>query len=466
MSEAPSTGSKLFAAVAAAVVISFAAIIAAVPINLPGKEQTYNINEQPYSSGANAWLIVATAMGILLSPALAFLYGTLNGSNISELVKNVTIVGSLIVFLWILFSFSLAYGKDAHGNGILGYPQTYYFYHNTFNTNAALNNAGNITNSIFSVYELGFALVTATLVTISLAGRVNLNSFMIFMACWHLAVYTPIAHIVWSGQGAIFTNWVQDFSGSLVVHILSSATAISLHLVLGKDEIPKAGPVANPEKAFALTFVVWFLWFGFNAGKAHAANEVATQSVVNTIAATFSSILMSFFYHLILEKAITPVSLANAILIGLVAITPASGFVTVGGAMVIAIFTYLFTAVIGMFVIGEGFNAHESFSTLTIHSVAGTVGYIWTAIISYHFINPAGYNGLTAGRGIPLAYQIAALLAVWAGSFFATFALAWVINLIAPLKQTQGYEGDYKAPESSQPEGEKHVEGNVELTQV
>jgi Amt family ammonium transporter len=395
------------------------------------------------------------------------LYGTLNGSNVSELVRNVTIVGSLITFLWILFSFSLAYGEDAKGNGIIGFPKTYYFFDNTFDKNASANGAGEITNSIFAVYELGFALVTATLVTISLAGRVNLNSFLIFMFAWHLVVYTPVAHIVWANNGALLTNWVQDFSGSLVVHILSSATAISLHLVLGKDEIPKAGPVANPEKAFYLSFVVWFLWFGFTAGKAHDANPVATQSVVNTIAATFSAILMSFFYHLVLEKAITPVSLANAILIGLVSITPASGFVTVGGAMVIAIFTYLFTAVVAMFFIGEGFNAHESFSTLTIHSVAGTVGYIWTAILSYHMINPAGYNGLTAGRGIPLSYQLAGLLAVWTCSFISTFVLAWVVNLVAPLKVTQGYEADYKAPEAAQPEKEAaHNEGNVELTQV
>jgi Amt family ammonium transporter len=461
MSESPSVTTRLFAAVGAAVVISFAAIIAGVPINLPSHQHT---NVQPSSSGDNAWIIVATAMVMALTPALAFLYGTLNGSNISELVRNVTIVGSLITFLWILFSFSLAYGKDAKDNGIIGYPGTYYFFHDTWNFNAAANGAGNIANSIFAVYELGFALVTAGLVTISLAGRVNLNSFLIFMFAWHLIVYTPVAHIVWSPQGAIYSNWARDFSGALVVHVLSSSTSIALHLVLGKDEIPKAGAVANPEKALYLTFVVWFLWFGFNAGKAHEANSVAAQSVVNTIAATMSSILISFFYNLVLEKPVTPVSLSNAILIGLVAITPASGFVTVGGAMCIAVFTYLFTAVVAQFFIGEGFNAHESFSTLTIHGVAGSVGFLWTAIISYHMVNPAGYNGLTAGRGIPLGYQIAALMAVWSASFISCFVLAWITNLITPLKNTQDFN-EYKAP-IEQDNNEVSKDGNVELTQV
>jgi len=210
-----------------------------------------------------------------------------------------------------------------------------------------------------------------------------------------------------------------------------------------------------------------FLWFGFNAGKAHGANAVACQSVVNTIAATMSSILMSFFYNLVLEKPITPVSLSNAVLIGLVAITPASGFVTVGGAMCIAVFTYLFTAVVAQFFIGEGFNAHESFSTLTIHGVAGSVGFLWTAIISYHMVNPwEGYNGLTAGRGIPLAYQLAALLALWACSLASTFCLAWIVNLVSPLKNTQGYDADYKAPIDNDNNEVREKDNQVELTQV
>jgi len=478
MSESPSVGTRLFAAIGAAVVISFSAIIAGVPINVPSHQST--TLPQTLNSGDNAWQIVATAMVMALSPALAFLWGTLNGSNISELLRQVLVTNSMITFLWILWSFSLAYGKDAKANGVMGYPSTYYFFHDTFDQSAGLNGVPGLANSIYAVYELGFALVTATLVSISLAGRVNLNSFLIFMFCWHLAVYTPIAHVVWTPNGAINSNWVMDFSGGLVVFVLSSATAISLHLVLGKDEIPKAGPVANPEKALYLTFVVWFLWFGFIAGKAHSANAVACQSVVNLIAATFCSTLMSFFYNLVLEKPVTSVSLCNAILIGLVGIAPGAGYVTVGGAMVISIFTYLFTAIVAQFFIGEGFNPHESFSSLTIHSVAATCGFIWTAIISYHMVNPTtlqatgypspsqvwahgAYNGLTTGRGIPLAYQLAALIAIWAGSFCATFLLAWICNLISPLKNNQGYDADYKAPVDGDNNEVQSKEG-VEMT--
>lgn len=485
MSESPSVGTRLFAAIGASVVIAFSAIIAGVPINLPSKQSE---NVATVSEGANAWQIVATAMIMALAPALAFLWGTLNGSNIAELLRQVLVTNSMVTFLWILWSFSLAYGQDAKSNGILGYPATYYFFHNTFDTSAVLNGSPYVSNSIFAVYELGFALITATFISISLAGRVNLNSFLIFMMCWHLVVYCPIAHVVWTPFGAIKTNFIQDWSGGLVVFVLSSATAISLHLVLGKDEIPKAGPVANPEKALYLTFVVWFLWFGFIAGKAHNANAVACQTVVNLIAATFCSTLMSFFYNLVLEKPVTSVSLSNAIMIGLVGISSGAGYVTVGGAMVISVFTYLFTAIIAQFFIGEGFNAHESFSTLTINAVAGSCGFLWTAIISYHFINPSqqypsninggpnvysavpevwnygAYNGLTSGRGIPLAYQIAAFLAVWAGAFFSTFVLAWIVNLISPLKHTVAYDADYKAPAGEPEPNEIQNQKEMEMT--
>jgi len=466
MSETPSWGTRLFAACGASVVIAFSGIIAGVGVNLPSHQSfTYNgagKNSTLWSHGDNAWMIVATAMVIALSPALAYLYGTLNGSNVAELIRNVTIVGSMITFLWILFSFSLTYGKDAKQNGIMGYPATYYFFINTEDNAAFLNDNPALPNNIFAVYELGFALVTATLITISLAGRVNLNSFLIFIFAWHLIVYTPVAHVVWSPAGAIFTNWSQDFSGGLVVNVLSSATAISLHLVLCKDEIPKAGAVTHSERVLSLTFLVFFLWFGFNAGKAHGANLVASQSVVNTIAAVFMATLLSFCYHLTLEKPITAVSICNAVLIALVSITPASGFVTVGAAMCISVFTYLFTIIVGQFFIGEGIAPNESLSTLTIHSIAGSVGYIWTAIISYHNINAAGFNGLTAGRGVPLGYQLAALVCVWSVAFVSTFLLAWICNLISPLKNVQGYDADYKAPAGEEAADSQEVQKSSE----
>jgi Amt family ammonium transporter len=281
--------------------------------------------------------------------------------------------------------------------------------------------------------------------------------FLFFIFVWHIVVYTPVAHTVWNYNGALYTNYVQDFAGGLVVHILSSATALSLHLVLGKDTIPKPGPVADPEKALYLSLLVWFLWFGFNSGKAHNASQVAAQSIVNTIAAGFISVLMSFFYNLIFEKPSTSVSIVYALLIGLIAITPASGYVTIGGAMCIALSTYLVTAFVSNFITREGVNVNEPFSVLTIHSVAGTMGFIWTAIISYGFVSPDATDGLTHGEGKPLGYQIAACLAVWGCAFIATFILAFICNLLVPMGENDGADFSYKAGTA-----EPYISSNVD----
>jgi Amt family ammonium transporter len=378
----------------------------------------------------------------------------------------------------VLFSFSLIYGKDAGTNGILSYPKSFYMFSNTIGETAEHNGADTIPNNIFAVFELGFALVTPTIIACSLHGRTGLPGFLFFIFAWHLTVYCPIAHAVWNLNGALYTNYVTDFAGGMVVHMLASATALSLHLVLGKDTIPKPGPVADPEKALYLALVVWFLWFGFNSGKSHDASQIAAQSIVNTIAAGFISVLTAFFYNLIFEKQTTSVTIVYALLIGLIAITPASGYVTIGGAMCIALSTYLVTAYVSNFITGEGVNKDEPFSVLTIHSVAGTMGFVWTAIISYKFVNPDANNGLTRGRGVPLGYHLAAMCAMWGCTVLATFILAFICNLIVPMGET-GTEYAYKAgtpgneaeraepfPTSGADDVAKDKEAGLELTSV
>lgn len=449
---------KGVAVVVAGIVIALSALTASLPLNIGSRQDSQAADPSTLNNGDTAWVIVATVFGFFLPPALAYLYANLNGSNVQELVKTVVVTGSLVTFLWIIFTFSLSYGKDVHGNGIMGYPYTYYMFRSTTGDNAGRNGAPTIPNSIFAVYELGFALVTPTIIAASLAGRVNLNSFLIFIFIWHLVVYCPVAHIVWSPEAAFLTNQIRDFSGGLVVHVLGSATAIATHLVLGKDSIPK-GSVSNPDTVLKLTFVVWFLWFGFNAGKAHDASAVASQSIVNTIAASLTAVLMGFLYNLIMEKPTTPVTISNSVLLGLIAITPASGYVTVGGAMCISLFTTIFTIVVGQFLIGEGQNG-DSLSVVTMHSIAGSVGFLWTAIISYRFVNEAGKNGLTFGRGVPLAYQLSALLAIWACVLISTFFIAFVVNLFFPMAAAPA-EVEY-AEEEAQKDDDNNKE--VELT--
>ncbi len=239
----------------------------------------------------------------------------------------------------------------------------------------------------------------------------------------------------------------------MVVHQLAAITALALHIVIGRDPVPKTKPVASSEIARVVpaAFAVWFLWFGFNAGKAHGANPVATQVIVNTIAATTTSLLMSFFYDQFFEVVTTPVSMAVAVLIALVAITPAAGFVTVGGAMCTAIFALIVTRLVGHNLVKEGNGVNEPLSILTIHGVGGTAGFFATAVFSYNFINPWAFNGLTWGRGIPLAHHISAILALWSVGFIAVLLLAFIVNAVFPLSLVKS-DAEYKTPVGAAPQ--------------
>lgn len=446
--------------------ITLTALIASLPLNLPSNQDSQAANPANFNNGDTAWMIVATILGLFLAPAITYMYALIHGNNVSEQLRIVLVTSSMITFLWILLTFSLCYGKDAHANGIIGLPITYHMFKQTTNTAAMYAGAPTVPASIFAVYELGFALLTPAIIVSSLGGRLNLNGFLLFMFVWHITLYCPVAHIVWGPRGAMNTNWIRDFSGALVVHITGAITAMVLHFVVGKDASAKPGKVANPDGALFAGIIVWFLWFAYAAGKAHDASSVAAQSIVNTIAASMTGVVMSFFVNLIMEKPTTSVSLLYGFLIPLVAISPASGYVTVGGAMVISTFTYLFTTFFAQIILGEGLQVDQGYSVISVHAIAGTVGFLGTAILEYDFINPVGFNGLTAGKGTPLAWHIVALLCLWSTVFISATIIAMLCNVLVPIGNGVITE-EYNTTEDAKPvEAEKGEAPAVELTQV
>jgi len=387
-----------------------------------------------YDTGSTAWIMVCTVFGFFLAPALVYLYMHLYNLH-EDFVKLVVIIVAMVSFLWVIFSFSLAYGQDANGDQIMGYPITYYMFWWTGANSAIQNGADNIPNNIFAVYELGFALVTPTIVAASVYGRVNINAFLFFIFAWHLCVYTPIAHITWYPTGWLKAHIIEDFAGGIVVNMLSAATALAIHVFLGHENIPKISSInpATVSKLFPAVLVVWFLWFGFTAGKAHNSFPGATQAIVNVIYCSITSVLMSWFYDIIFDWHTTVVSMVMAILMGLIAILPAAGFVSVGGAMLIGIFTVLVTRLVAHNVFKEGNDSNQPFSLITLHGLSGTCGFFATAVFSYEFVNPVAFNGLDYGRGIPLSHHIAAILALWSCIFVAVLLLCFVVNVFFPL---------------------------------
>lgn len=276
-----------------------------------------------------------------------------------------------------------------------------------------------------------------------LAGRVSTAGFLFFILVWHIAVYCPLAHMMWTHQGWFHQHYIEDFSGGLVVHMLGGLTAFCAHYFLGRNDMPHLPPVMNANETLKAVFLAWFLWFGYTAGKSHNAGPAAAQAIMNVFVAPLASLLISFFYELIYERNITPISISTAILLGLVGITPAAGYVTVGGAMCIGALTYLVTQGVANQLYLEGLTVNAPLSITTVHGLGGTVGFLCTAIFSYKFINPVAFDGATWGNGLPILYHFILCLLFYTCATMSIFTILYVCNAIVPMKSSLDKEAEY-----------------------
>ena len=317
--------------------------------------------------------------------------------------------------------------------------------------------------SIYAIFELCFALLTPTIVAADIIGksykliatptigqftycslclypseRVNAFGVVFFLLAWHVVIYCPVAHITWNPHGYLFTNDIEDFAGGIVVNILASATILASNVFLDFVNAPNYGVKIpnNSTEALKSALVLWFLWFGLLAGKAHNAGPVAAQAVVNTIASVQVAVLFGYLQDRLcggqpLAEAST--SMLNNVLLGLVAVTPVCGYTTVGGAMCVTVVTVLCTKLIARYLLKDGLAVNDPLDITTVHGVGGTIGFLMTAIFSYSFINPAALDGLTLGEQHPIRMHTAAALALWGCIFLATFVLHFLCDLLVPI---------------------------------
>lgn len=266
----------------------------------------------------------------------------------------------------------------------------------------------------------------------------NVFGVVYFLLAWHVVVYCPVAHITWHPNGYLFTNDVQDFAGGIVVNILASATILASNVFLDFVKAPDFAVKIpnNSVQALKSVLVLWFLWFGLLAGKAHNAGPVAAQAVVNTIAAVQVAVLFGYLQDRLCggqALADATISMLNNILLGLVAVTPVCGYTTVGGAMCVSIVTVLVTKLAARYLLHDGMAVNDPLDITTVHGVGGTIGFFLTAVFSYSFINPAASDGLTMGAQHPIRMHTAAALALWACIFLATFVLHFLCDLLVPI---------------------------------
>lgn len=381
-------------------------------------------------TGTTAWLLAATALVMLMTPGVGFFYGGLvRRKNFINMVAIAFIVFALVSLQWVLFGYSLAFGPDLGGFiGDLSY--------------AGLNGIGleatpgGYPAILFVAFQLTFAAITMAIVTSGFAERVKLSAFLIFALLWTTLVYDPLAHWAWGGGWASSIGSL-DFAGGTVVHISSGFAALAVALVIGK----RAGfgqylmEPHNIPMTLLGAALLWFGWFGFNAGSALAANGIAANAflVTNTSAAAGALAWLAASWYRGRPSSLGVVSGAVA---GLVAITPAAGYVGVGSAIVIGIIAGLICYATLLFRVNKGLD--ESLDAWAIHGMGGLWGAIATGIFATAAIG--GYSGLLEGNVDQFIANVVGALAALAYAFVASLALAWIVDKAIGLRVSEEEE--------------------------
>lgn len=372
---------------------------------------------------ATAWILVSTALVFLMTPALAFFYGGLVRSKnaLNTMMMSFAALGFVGVG-WALLGYSLAFAEGSAWLGSLTHA---------FLQGVGLEAKGSIPHLLFMAFQGTFAILTAALLTGALVERMRFPALVLFLPLWGLAVYAPIAHWVWGG-GFLGQLGALDFAGGTVVHINAGVAALVGALVLGarKDYSRQAILPHNVPFVLLGAALLWFGWFGFNGGSALAAGEGAALAFVNTLLAPAATLVVWSLLDLLRTGKATAVGLATAIIVGLVAITPAAGFVSPLSALVLgavsAFPSYFFL------LWRPRTRLDDSLDVFGAHGIAGITGALLTGLLAEEAWG--GAKGLLFGNPAQLGVQALAVAAAMAYSALGTFALLKLVGLLTPLR--------------------------------
>lgn len=357
----------------------------------------------PINSGDTAWVLISAALVLLMTPALAFFYGGMVGrKNILSVLMKCFACMAVIMILWILYGYSLAF---APGNSFIG-GLAYIGFQNVGLTPNPEYSA-TIPHNTFAIFQAMFAVITPAVIIGSLVERIKFSAFLWFILFWLTLVYIPICHMVWGSGGWFRTMGLLDFAGGTVVEINCGVAGLVGALFLGK----RAG--LNRPSLHNIPFVVlgagllWFGWLGFNAGSALAANGVATNAFITTNVAAAAAALSWASIEWLHTGKPTIFGTVSGVIAGLVAITPACGFVTPLAAIFIGLVAGLISF-IAVGVVKQKFGYDDSLDAFGVHGIGGFWGMIATGIFATMTVNPAGANGLLSGNAAQFKIQILA----------------------------------------------------------
>jgi Amt family ammonium transporter len=382
------------------------------------------------NGGDTAWMLVATALVMVMLPGLALFYGGLvRRKNVLSTIMHSFFGLALVSVVWVLIGFSLAFGRDITGLGLLGGSEYVGF------SNVGLEPSPTYGTTIpfvlFAGFQLMFAAITPALISGAFAERKRFASFLIFTVLWSLVVYSPIAHWVWATDGWLYRLGALDFAGGTVVHASSGVSALVVALLIGRRAVngERMEPHDIPMTVLGAG-LLWFGWFGFNAGSALTAGGVAANALVVTntaaAAATISWVLLSYAHR----RKVSVVGAACGAVAGLVAITPASGYVTAGGALVIGLTVggLCYSATL----LRERLRIDDALDVFAVHGVGGMFGAIATGVFATTAIN--AFPGLIDGNPGQVATQALAVGATIAYAVVATYVIVRAVDFVLGLR--------------------------------
>lgn len=392
-----------------------------------------------YSAADIAWIIVATALVFLMTPGLAFFYGGMvhRKNVISTMIKSVVAAG-VVSILWVFVGYSLCFGESI--GGFIGNPTTHLFFKG-INSGAPWSLAPSIPLALFALFQLMFAIITPGLVVGAVAERIRFTAYILFIALFSLLVYAPIAHWTWHPEGFLFKMGALDFAGGTVVHISAGCAALAGALVLKRRKShleQQEIPPANIPYVLIGTGLLWFGWFGFNAGSALGANALSVSAFATTNTAAAAAGLSWMFFDVIRGKKPSVLGFCIGAVVGLVAITPAAGFVAVPQS----IFVGFVAAIVSNLAVyyKTKTSLDDTLDVFPCHGLGGMVGMLMTGIFATKSVNAAGADGLFYGNAAFFFTQVKALSIVVAYSFVVSFAIFKFIDLILPLRVTEEEE--------------------------
>lgn len=400
-------------------------LAALAPLGLGAEEAAKAAEAWKPDSGDTTWILVSSAMVLLMTPGLALFYaGMVRKKNVLSTMMQSMFMMGLISLVWVIYGYSLAFTPVNNLGGFVGGLD--WMWLEGVLSDAAAPLAGTIPHTLYMLFQMMFAIITVALISGAIADRIKFSAWVVFAILWSTFIYSPVCHWVWSPEGFLFKKGALDFAGGTVVHIISGVSALTASLYLGRRKGHGEENMLPHNMTYVLlgTGLLWFGWFGFNAGSALGANGLAATAFLNTNTAAAAAAMAWAGIEWARNGKPSALGFASGAVAGLVVITPAAGFVTLKSAVIMGLLVSL--VCYGAIFLKEKFGYDDSLDAFGVHGVGGTLGALLTGV----FATPA-VNSVVTVTGWPLIkVQLEAVGYSWAIAIVGTLVLLFVVDKI------------------------------------